>query len=142
MEMDPYHYPTHLAVAVVHGQLGNFSEAFEEFKKLCQLNDSPPMMGYLGYVYAVSGNVDEARRVLEEMQKQRNERYVSAYAIALVYAGLAECDRAFEWLGIACEDRDEFLTWGLAIDPRLDCLRPDQRYVQLMNSIGLVNSAD
>ena len=94
-------------------------------------------MGFLGYAYAASGNADEARRVLEEMQKQRNERYVSAYAIALVYAGLAEYDLAFEWLGIACEDRDEFLTWGLGIDPRLDGLRSDERYVQLMNRIGL-----
>ena len=137
VEMDPYYYPTHLAIAVVQGQLGNFSEALEEFKKASQLNDIPLIMGFLGYAYAASGNVDEARRVLEEMQKQRNERYVSAYAIALVYAGLAEYDLAFEWLGIACEDRDEFLTWGLGIDPRLDGLRSDERYVQLMNRIGL-----
>ncbi len=142
MEMDPYHYPTHVAVAVVHGQLGNFSEAFEEFKKASQLNDSPPIMGFLGYVYAVSGNLDEAQRVLEEMQRQRTDRYVSAYAVALVYAGLAEYDLAFEWLSIACEDRDEFLTWGLGIDPRLDGLRSDQRYVQLMNRIGLLSSVD
>ena len=137
VEMDPYYYPAHLAIAVVQGQLGNFSEALEEFKKASQLNDIPLIMGFLGYAYAASGNVDEARRVLEEMQKQRNERYVSAYAIALIYAGLAEYDLAFEWLGIACEDRDEFLTWGLGIDPRLDGLRSDERYVQLMNRIGL-----
>ena len=140
VEMDPYYYPTHLAIAVVHGQLGNFSEALEEFKKASQLNDVPLIMGFLGYVYAVSGKVDAAQRVLAELQRLRTERYVSAYAIALVYAGLAEYDLAFEWLGIACEDRDEFLTWGLGIDPRLDGLRSDERYVQLMNRIGLQNS--
>jgi len=142
MDMDPYHYPAHLAVAIIHGQLGNFSEAFEEFKKASQLNDSPVIMGFLGYVYATSGKRDEAQRILEEMQKQQRERYVSAYAVALVYAGLAEYDLAFEWLGMACENRDEFLTWGLGIDPRLDALRSDQRYVQLMNRIGLSSSAD
>ena len=142
MDMDPYHYPAHLAVAIIHGQLGNFSEAFEEFKKASQLNDSPVIMGFLGYVYATSGKRDEAQRILEEMQKQQTERYVSAYAVALVYAGLAESDLAFEWLGMACENRDEFLTWGLGIDPRLDALRSDQRYVQLMNRIGLSSSAD
>src|SRR5439155_22904082 len=142
MEMDPYHYPAHLALAIVHGQVGNFSEAFEEFKKASQLNDSPPIMGFLGYVYAVSGNLDKAQRILEEMQRQRAERYVSGYAVALVYAGLAEYDLAFKWLDMACEDRDEFLTWGLGIDPRLDGLRSDERYVQLMNRIGLQNSVD
>ena len=142
VEMDPYYYPTRLAIAVVHGQLGNFSEAFEEFKKASQLNDSPPIMGFLGYVYAVSGNLDKAQRILEEMQRQRAERYVSGYAVALVYAGLAEYDLAFKWLDMACEDRDEYLTWGLGIDPRLDGLRSDQRYVQLMNRIGLLSSVD
>src|SRR5207247_3009382 len=102
----------------------------------------PPIMGFLGYVYAVSGKVDAAQRVLAELQRQRTERYVSAYAVALVYAGLAEYDLAFKWLDMACEDRDEFLTWGLGIDPRLDGLRSDERYVQLMNRIGLRNSVD
>jgi len=142
MEMDRYYYPTHFALAVVHGQLGNFSKAFEEFEKASQLDDSPQMIGFLGHVYAVSHNPDKAQRVLEEMQRQRTERYVSAYAVALVYAGLAEYDLAFEWLEMACEDRDEFLTWGLGIDPRLDGLRSDQRYVQLMNRIGLLSSDD
>ena len=142
MEMDRYYYPTHFALAVVHGQLGNFSKAFEEFEKASQLDDSPQMIGSLGYVYAVSHNPDKAQRVLEEMQRQRTERYVSAYAVALVYAGLAEYDLAFEWLDMACEDRDEFLTWGLGVDPRLDGLRSDPRYVQLMKRIGLLSSVD
>ena len=142
MDMDPYHYPAHLAVAIIHGQLGNFSEALEEFKKASQLNDSPVIMGFLGYVYATSHNPREAQRVLQEMLKQRRERYVSAYAVALIYAGLAKYDLAFEWLDMACEDRDEYLTWGLGIDPRLDGLRSDQRYVRLMKRIGLLSSID
>jgi TolB-like protein/Tfp pilus assembly protein PilF len=140
LEMDPHHFPTQYAVGIVQGQKGNFSEAVEKFKKAIQIGCSPVVMGGLGYVYAVSGNPDKARQVLEEMQSQRTESYVSAYAIALVYAGLAEHDSAFEWLGIACEDLDDQLTWGLGIDPRLDGLRSDQRYVRLMKRIGLHNS--
>jgi tetratricopeptide (TPR) repeat protein len=140
IEMDPSYYPAHLSIAMVHGQLGNFSEAFEEFKKASQLNDVPLIMGFLGYVYAVSGNLDKGRQVLEELQRKRTERYVSAYTVALVYAGLADYDSAFKWLEIACADRDEFLTWGLGIDPRLDGLRSDQRYVQLMKRVGLLIS--
>jgi len=106
------------------------------------LNNPTPITRFLRYVYATSVKREEAQRILEEMQKQRAERYVSGYAVALIYAGLAKYDLAFEWLDMACEDRDEYLTWGLGIDPRLDGLRSDQRYVQLMNRIGLLSSVD
>jgi len=142
LEMDAHHYPTHYALGIVHGQKGNFSEAVEKFKKAMQINYSPVVMGALGYVYAASGDRDKAQQVLEEMQSQRTERYVSAYAVALVYAGFAEYDFTFEWLAMACEDRDDHLTWGLGIDPRLDGLRSDQRYVQLMKRIGLHDPLD
>lgn len=79
-------------------------------------------MGVLGQVYAASGKRDEAQRVLEAMQKQRKERYASAYMVALVYAGLSEGELAFEWLGKAYEDHDGHLAWGLASDPQLDWL--------------------
>jgi TolB-like protein/Tfp pilus assembly protein PilF len=140
--MDPLHYPTHYALGIVHGQKRNFSEAVEKFEQAIQINYSPVIMGALGYVHAAFGNLDKAQRILEELQRQRTERYVSAYAVALVYAGLAEYDLAFEWLGLACDDRDDQLSWGLGIDPRLDDLRSDQRYVQLMKRIGLHDSLD
>jgi Tfp pilus assembly protein PilF len=142
LRMDPHHYPTHYTVGILHGQKGNFAEAVEKFKQAIQISYSAEIMGSLGYVYAASGNPDKAQRVLEEMQSQRTERYVSAYAVALVYAGLAENDLAFEWLGVACEEKDDLLSWGLGIDPRWDGLRSDQRYVQLMERIGLQDSLD
>ena len=93
--MVPDHYPAHLGLSVIHGQLGNFSEAFENLKKANQLDDSPTIMGFLGQLYAASGKRDEAHRILERMQEQRKKRYASAYTVALVYAGLSESDLAF-----------------------------------------------
>jgi TolB-like protein/Tfp pilus assembly protein PilF len=140
LAMDPRHYPAHVVMGMVHGQAGNFSKAFEEFEKARHLNEAPAVMGFLGYVYAVSGNVDKAHQVLEEMQRQRAERYVPGYTVALVYAGLGEHDLAFTWLDAACEDRDEFLPLILGVDPRLDGLRSDARYFQLMDRIGLTQA--
>ena len=137
--MDPYHCPAHVALAVVHEQMGNFSEAFEELKRARQLDDSPTILGFQGQLCAVAGKRKEAKRVLEAMQKQRNERYASAYNVALIYAGLSENDLAFEWLGKAYEDHDDDLAWGLSSDPRLDPLRNDPRFDELMNRVGLAH---
>ncbi len=135
--MDPYHYPARLSLALVQGQLGNHSESCKEFERAARLDNSLIVVGILGNVYATSGRRAQARRVLKKLREQRNERYVSAYCVALIYAALAEQELAFEWLEKAFEERDEFLTWGLASDPRLDNLRADQRYDSLMTRIGL-----
>jgi tetratricopeptide (TPR) repeat protein len=137
--LDPYHCTAHLGLTLVHMQMGNFAEALEEFERARRLNDSPTIMAFLGQVYAASGKRDEAERVLETLQKQRRERFASAYDTALIYAGLSENDLAFEWLEKACTDRDDGLTWALASDPRLDSLRGDSKFDELMSRIGLAN---
>jgi hypothetical protein len=40
----------------------------------------------------------------------RQERFASAYDVALIYAGLSENGLAFEWLEKACTDRYDGLT--------------------------------
>jgi TolB-like protein/Tfp pilus assembly protein PilF len=137
--MDPYHCTAHLGLTLVHMQMGNFAEALEEFERASRLNDSPTIMAFVGLVYAASGERDEAQSVIEAMQKQRQESFASAFDVALIYAGLLENDLAFEWLEKACTDRDDGLTWGLASDPRLDSLRGDRRFDELMKRVGLGN---
>jgi hypothetical protein len=56
--------------------------------------------------------------------------------IAEVYAGLADNDRAFEWLDRAYEERDCQLTW-LKLDPMVDGLRGDPRFQDLMCRVGI-----
>lgn len=135
--MDPYHCTAHLGLTVVHTQMGNFRDALEEFEKASQLNNSPTILAYLGHVYAASGERDKAQEVLDALQKQRHERFASAYDVAVIYTGLSQNDLAFEWLEKACTDRDDGLTWGLASDPRLDSLRGNGRFDELMSRVGL-----
>jgi hypothetical protein len=55
--------------------------------------------------------------------------------MAKVYAGLAEIDRTFEWLEMAYEERSEWLTW-IKVDPKLDSIRSDARFLDLMRRVG------
>jgi hypothetical protein len=85
---------------------------------------------------AVSGKRDEAQKLLDELNDLSHRRYVSAYDLALIHTGLAENDRAFEFLQKAYQERSSALSW-LGVDPRLDRLRSDQRFVDLLRRIGL-----
>lgn len=66
-------------------------------------------------------------------------RYVSAFDTALIYMGLRDKDRAFQWLDKALAQRCYEMVW-LKADPRWTVLRADPRFGSLLNAIGLERS--
>jgi CO dehydrogenase nickel-insertion accessory protein CooC1 len=54
----------------------------------------------------------------------------------MIYAGLGDKEKAFEWLDRAYEDRADYMVY-LNVDPRFDPLREDERFQQLLQRIGL-----
>jgi hypothetical protein len=54
--------------------------------------------------------------------------------MAVVHAGLGDVDAAIEWLERACAERDVWLVW-LKVDPRLDRLRADARFEDLLRRV-------
>ena len=89
-----------------------------------------------GYALAVSGNRDEARAVLDELNRSSAERYVPPYNIAMIYNGLGEKDETFVWLEKAYEERDVRLTF-IKVDPKWDKFRSDPRFADLIKRMKL-----
>ena len=56
--------------------------------------------------------------------------------IALIYDALGEKDRALDWLERGYSERDEDLAL-LKVDSRLDSLRGDPRFENLLEEVGL-----
>ena len=90
----------------------------------------------LAHVFAVSGTREEAQNLLAELEQLSKQRYVSAYDIALIHTGLRDTQRAFEWFDKAYQERSSALTW-LKVDARLDPLRSDPRFQDLVRRVGL-----
>ena len=63
--------------------------------------------------------------------------YVAPYNLAAIYAGLGEKDQAFAWLDRAYADRSGFLAFYFTTDTRLDNLRSDPRFAELLRRVGL-----
>jgi tetratricopeptide (TPR) repeat protein len=94
-------------------------------------------MAVLGYLYAKTGRVKEARNILEEFEDlAQHDRYASAYAVAVVYAGLGDTERAFACLDAAYRERSPWLVW-LKRDPRWNDIRADVRFQRLVRMVGL-----
>jgi DNA-binding winged helix-turn-helix (wHTH) protein/TolB-like protein/Flp pilus assembly protein TadD len=87
-----------------------------------------------GYTLGVMGRVDEARAVLGEMERMSARRFVTAYGVALVHAGLGDKEQAFAWLEKAFAERSHWLMW-LRLDPRWKNLRGDPRFAELLERL-------
>jgi len=57
--------------------------------------------------------------------------------MAVIHAGLGEKDQAWAWFDKAYEERASWLSQEFKADPRLDSLRSDPRYQDLLRRMGL-----
>jgi TolB-like protein/DNA-binding winged helix-turn-helix (wHTH) protein/tetratricopeptide (TPR) repeat protein len=137
LDLEPNFPAARFGLGTSYEQTGRYEEAVAEFKKAVSLApDDFDYLAALGHVYAVTGRRAEARRILEELKEFSKRRYVSAWQMAVIHAGLGEQDDAFEWLARAADERSFWMS-KLKVEPRLDGLRADPRFADLLRRVGL-----
>lgn len=63
---------------------------------------------------------------------------MSPYYLAIVYAGLGDKDKAFDWLEKEIADRSLSISL-LRVEQRFDSLRADPRFQDLLKRTGLAD---
>ena len=122
-------------LGLAYEQKGMGPEALASLQKAATLSKSRNVLASLAHAQAVLGQHQEARKFLTTLQEDSRKGYVPSYYFALVYTGLGEKDRAFEWLERAYQERSTVLAY-LRLDPRLAPLRSDPRYAELVRRMG------
>ena len=97
-------------------------------------NDNMRMLPFVGDVYWRCGERKRARALLEAM-KQRPDIVDHGYRVAILHTLFGENDSAFVWLQHERWTLGELS--GLSADPWLDSLRSDDRYLLLLQRIGI-----
>jgi TolB-like protein/Flp pilus assembly protein TadD len=136
IDIDPSFPRTHFRLGRAYEQKKSYDLAISELQQAVNLSPGDSCYkGSLGHAYAVSGRQAEARKVLLDLEARLGQPYVPAYAIALVYAGLAENDRAVTWLERAYDDRSTSIAF-LKLDPELSGLHSNPRFQQLARRVN------
>lgn len=111
---------------------GETKEAVESLRQSINLWMDNPMPRYmLCYALVADNQKEEAWKVLEEMKVLGERVYLKPFYLGMAYAALAENDLAFEWFEKSLASGDEWFIW-FGVDPKLDGLRQDSRYLRLL----------
>ena len=137
LELDPGFAVGHVKLARNFVQQGKSEDAISEYKQALNLmGRTSQMLGELGNAYAVSGKRAEALKLLDELKELSANRYVSPLDFAFIYTGLGDKEQAFANLEKAYQERTTWLMW-IKVDPRLDPLRSDPRFADLLRRMKL-----
>ena len=131
VELDTSFARAHYSLATAYQLKGSYAESVDEFAKFQELTgnfqnaalvrESFAKGGWQGFLRGITG----AQRPAD----------LSSSIAARFLAELGEKDKAFAELNKAYANHEYFLVW-LKVDPRLDPLRSDPRFDDLLRRVG------
>jgi serine/threonine protein kinase/Flp pilus assembly protein TadD len=139
VSMEPGFYHAHLSLARSLEQMGRFEVARQEFEVARTLSGGDPLTrGELGHCLARMGEREAAVRLLEELGEESRRRHVTPFARGLIHLGLGQTPEALETIEEAVKARSGLAVW-LGVDPRVDPLREDRRFIGILSGMGLAD---
>lgn len=136
-ELAPNYESTHSCLAYSYLGRRQYPQAVDESKKAWLLSGKQPVWAVLlERSYALSGDKDNARKILSDLLQQSRHVYVPPYFISVMYAAIGDKKRAMEWLERGYSERDLYLAW-IKVDPALDPLRSEAKFRELSTRMKL-----
>jgi tetratricopeptide (TPR) repeat protein len=133
LELDENFGPTHSLLSMTYQLKGDYAASVEELAKALEIHgdyksaalarESLAKGGWEGFLRYITGDSRPAGEPFP------------FYVVATFHAALGEKEKAFAALNKSYENR-EFLLTLLKVDPRLDPLRGDPRFQELLRKVG------
>ncbi len=137
LDMEPNSGFAHWATGRALLANGKYEEAIAAFRQSIPLSgDSPDERAELARAYARMGRQEDAVKIVDELKRMSESRYVAPVSIASIYGELGNPDLAFTWFDKAVADKD-FLLVLLKVDPMFDNVRADARFAVILRRVGL-----
>ena len=130
LELDSHFVLAYSSLAQVYQARGDYAASVEASAKVYELTGRQEYAALARESFARGGWEGHLRA----MMARRPELW--SYTKALYHASLGEKDRAFTELNRAYENREAFLI-RLKVDPRLEPLRSDPRFADLVRKVGI-----
>ncbi len=136
LQLDSKHFMLLYVMGRSYMRLGEKDKAIAQLEKASSPGQIPLVDAALGLAYAVTGRLEEAKKIGNSFKHLLETRYIPPTYFGMLYAGLGDRERAMAWLEKALRERADGLTW-LNVDPMMDDMRKDERFMELVKKIGL-----
>lgn len=121
---------------LIYQRKGMFAQAISQWETSLKSNPKDrSIIAALGHVYAETGRKQDALKMVEELKKLATPNDDLLEEKALIFAGLGQKDEAFSLIETAIRKKSKLGIFFKA-DPRLENLRADSRFAELMRRAG------
>jgi TolB-like protein/Tfp pilus assembly protein PilF len=135
IEISPQ-WTSYRALAHCYLRLDRKEDALANAKKSVELLNRAAALKVLGYVQAAIGNRGEAMVIARELESKYRNGEADGRDVAVVYAGLGENDKVFEWLEQDFQSHNSSIV-ELRSEVAFMPLRSDPRFRNLLKRMGL-----
>jgi class 3 adenylate cyclase/TolB-like protein len=139
LDLNPYYWPAAVNLARVYLQKRQYAEGIALLKKTVESDVGNPWPAVVyGYALALAGEKRDAKKILEELGQQSQDRYISPMFYTLIHIGLGNTDQAFDWLDKSIQEHSFYMPF-LKVLPEFDSIRNDPRFAALLKKAKLAD---
>jgi len=137
LELNPRNAQCLTLLCLAHAWSGDAGETLRRCEEAIQLApEFATTVGQVAAAYAKVGRFEQARSILNQVEKSSEPDGRFSIWIGIMYAALGEKEAAFDWLERAFQERNPFLIY-LKVHPVFGNLHDDPRFDALVKRIGI-----
>jgi tetratricopeptide (TPR) repeat protein len=122
-------------LALMSAHVGNKEQAKHLIESIRPASGGQlPMMAGIAEVLALSGEVEEAHKIVRDFKLLSLDSPISRFRQALLSLALDDDQSALSFLTLALEDREPELIW-IGVDPRLDPIRRETAFEDIARKV-------
>ena len=136
LELDPQLMLGHQLLAAVYTSMGRADDSLEQRQLHLRQLGRASVADEIGLVYERGGEPALFRWLLARALKRAESGPAGAYNLALLHGWLGETEEALSWLDRAARQKGDMVVYA-KVHPWLDRLRPDPRFDQILDRMGV-----
>jgi len=135
-EIDSEFHETWSGKAWLFYKMGDLAKAIEIYSKVVKLEGfRHKSLSGLGYLYAKNNEMEKAKKCLSELEEMNTPDLPLDVEKAIIYTGIEDFDKTFEFLNTACDKRLSGLNFIKS--KHWKNIHHDSRYIDLLKRMGL-----